>query len=478
MLLSKSKYMKGLQCDRLLWFDSRKKLPEYSEADKMKFEEGHDFEEYAHKLFPKGVNLTDKDFGNNLKKTKKAIENKQTCFEAGVAFNNYYSRSDILEYKNNAWNLYEIKSSNDKKPEHIEDLAFQKFILESIGLKIKNIYVITLNRDFVKKGKIDPKELTKIHDVTSEVNHITAVEQRAKRFFNIILSEDIPEIDLSRSCNSPYECPLKDQCWSSLPENNVFLLTNHHQYWKWFHAGIEDLKDVPMDELKPKDEIITKATLKKKPYVNKEEIKKFLDDLKYPLYHFDFETFQSGVPKFDNTKPWQQIPFQYSLHVQDEDNNVIHYEFLSDSDKDPRKALLEQLQTEIGTEGDIIVFNQTFEIKRFEELARDFPEHKEWINKVISRIVDLASPFNRFLYYNPKQEGSKSLKKVLPALTDRSHNELEITNGGDASALFYYSHIKNEIKKTKELRENLLKYCELDTEAMILIVNKLKELVE
>ena len=174
----------------------------------------------------------------------------------------------------------------------------------------------------------------------------------------------------------------------------------------------------------------------------------------------------------------QKIPFQYSFHIQHEDNRIKHYEYLADGNEDPRKALLNTLKEIIGDKGDIIVYHQTFEIGRLKELAKDFPEHKEWILNALDRIKDLEMPFKRLYYYNPLQEGRSSIKKVLPAVTGKSYSELEINNGGDASMLYFYSHIKNELPNKEEIRKNLLKYCGLDTEGMVWIVNKLKKLVK
>tara|TARA_Y100000310_G_C20699915_1_gene828762 strand:- start:4718 stop:6163 length:1446 start_codon:yes stop_codon:yes gene_type:complete len=474
-LLTKSKYMTGQQCLRLLWHSTRKLLPEKTIAEKQKLSQGHEFEECAHKLFPDAVNLADIDFEDNLKKTKELIEQRKTIFEAGIKVDDLFLRADVFEPVGDGWNLYEIKASTKQKPEHIPDLAFQKFVCEKAGLNIKKCFVIFLNKEFVKKGDIDSKELATIEEVTEKVDLIDDVEKNAKLYLEIMNQEKTPDITISKNCNKPYPCDIKYDCWNTLPKNNVLHLTNWRVYWKLFDEGIIDLKDVPKDtKLTPKDQTILEGETENKIMISKEHIKHFLDSLNYPLCHLDFETFDTAVPIFDKSRPWQKMPFQYSVHIQPENGEIVHYEYLAQGDEDPRLKLLESLKEHTKNSGSVIVFNKSFEIGVLTKLAEDFPEHKEWIQDVLSRIIDLAVPFQSFYYYNPEQKGSYSIKKVLPAITGKSYSELEINNGGDASALYFYSHIKKEIDNKEKIRENLIKYCCLDTEGMVWIVNELK----
>jgi hypothetical protein len=477
-MLTKSKYMAGLKCLRYLWFCDRKKLPESSLLDKVLFEGGFEFETYARQFFPKAKDLSSLDFSDNITKTNELIKLKISIIEAGLSYENYYVRSDVLEHvKDNIWNLYEIKSTTSEKKYHYPDLAYQKFVCEKLGMTINGCFLLHLNKDFNKNGDIDFKELVVKVDVTNKVNEVTGIDEDSKRFLDVINSKDIPDIVISRNCKSPHVCPLKDECWSMLPKKNIFLLKDWRLYWKMCNQGLFDLKDIDEEiKLKPIDANIKDATLKNKVYMSKEHIKHFLNTIKYPIYHFDFETFSTAVPKFDESSPYQNIPFQYSLHVEQKTGKIKHFEYLATGDEDPRIKLLEQLKDEIGTKGSILTYNQSFEINVFRNLADDFPEHKVWIDNVLNRIQDLATPFKNFHYYNPKQEGRWSIKKVLPALTKLSYDDMDIGNGGDASALYYFSHIKKEIQGKKKIREDLLKYCELDTWAMVEILKRLLQI--
>tara|TARA_Y100000034_G_scaffold120273_1_gene163002 strand:+ start:7 stop:1509 length:1503 start_codon:yes stop_codon:yes gene_type:complete len=497
-LLTKSKYLTGTQCPRLLWLSSRKLLPEVSLSDRQRFSQGHEFETYAHKLFPKGVNLGELEFNDNIKKTSELVKKKKTIFEAGIQVDDLFLRADVLEFDKNGWNLYEIKASTKQKPQHIPDLAFQKYVLEKSGLVVKKCFVIFLNKEFIKKGKINSKKLCVVEDVTEKVDLVEDVEKNSKLFLKVMEGKK-PGICISKNCNKPYVCAVKDECWGTLPKNNVLLLTNWRVYWKLFADGVVDMKDIPEGtKLNAKDRIILEGTLKNKVIISKEKIKQFLKSLKYPLCHLDFETFDTAVPMFDKSRPYQKMPFQYSVHIQPKKGKLVHYEFLSEGG-DPRVELLKSLKKHTAGSGSVIVFNKSFEIGVLKKLLEDFPKEK-WISKVLLRIIDLADVFKNFYYYNPSQKGSYSIKKILPAVTGESYSALEIANGADASALYFISHVKKqstekdipskkEIKKKskaqkidipskKEIRSNLLKYCGLDTEGMVWVLRELEKLVE
>ena len=468
--------MNGLQCPRLLWHAYRKLTPEPSLSQEHTFAQGYDFEEYVKLLFPNSIELKSLEFNENLTKTKEAINNKQTIFEAGFKVDNLFVRSDLIKPNGSGWDLYEIKATTKVKPVHIQDLAFQKYVLEKAGLKIIHSFVICLNNEYVKQGEINPQELAKIEEVTFQVNTVEDIESNAKTAINVIEMKEYTDIPIGQHCNSPYDCPLKPICWSTLPENNVTQLTNWRVYWKLMDEGIEDIKDIPEGtKLSDKDQIIIKA-IEQSPQISKEHIKHFIESLNYPLYHFDFETFDTAVPLFDNSRPYQKIPFQYSLHIEQKDGTLEHREFLSE-EGDPRQKLLAQMKTDLEGTGDIIVFNKSFEKSVMTKLAEDFPEHKEWLTQAIDRLVDLADPFRSFYYYNNSQKGSYSIKKVLPAITGKGYDTLELANGADASAQYFYSHIKPRLENKEQIRKNLIEYCTLDTEGMVWILEELKKIV-
>jgi hypothetical protein len=471
--------MNGQQCPRLLWFSSRHQLPELSLYDQHKFAQGRDFEKYVKKLFPDGIDLSDFSYGKNIKETQNLIRQGRIIFEASMVYKNLLFKGDILESTDDGWNLYEMKSSTKVKDEYIPDMASQKYICEKNGIKIKNCFIEYINKDYIKQGNVIPNELVLQQDVTDDVNQINDIEENSERYIEIIEQDKPPEISISIKCNKPYTCPLKDECWGSLPQYHVLQLTNWRKYWELYEEGILDIKNIPKDEIlsSNKDRLIKEAVDGNKIIINKNKIRNFLKELQYPLYYLDFETYDTAIPIFNQSKPYQKIPFQYSLHIQDENNKVKHFEFLARRGKDPRPELLVRLKKEIGQTGNIIVFNKTFEISVLKKLAEDFPGYESFIENTINRIIDLAEPFKNYDYYNPVQKGRYSLKAVLPAITGKGYSNLEIGNGTDASMKYFYSHIKDDLKNIDEIRKNLLKYCGLDTEGMIWIIDELKKIV-
>ncbi len=211
-----------------------------------------------------------------------------------------------------------------------------------------------------------------------------------------------------------------------------------------------------------------------------EAIKGFLASLEYPLYYMDFETISPAVPLFDGTRPYQNTPFQFSVHVvRDAKSKPEHYSFLAEGTQDPRPRLLEELQKSLGDSGSIIAYNKGFEEGILRDLGKAFPEYEDWINHVLNRMVDLLTPFRNFNYYHPSQKGSASLKSVLPAVTGKGYENLDIAEGMLASHKFEevtYGEVSEE--ERNKVRSDLEKYCERDTEGMIWIVEKLFEFTE
>ena len=276
---------------------------------------------------------------------------------------------------------------------------------------------------------------------------------------------------------------MKDECWAFLPEQNVFTLTRGGELAEsLLSRGIIDITDIPEGtRLNDKQRIQYDCAVCGNPHIRPTEIQRFLNSLKYPLYFMDFETFQTAVPLFDNTKPYQQIPFQFSVHVvRSPGREPEHYEYLHSGTSDPRPRFLEELRRVMGTEGSVLVYNQSFEQGRLNEAASVFPEHVCWIENVCKRMVDLIVPFRSFDFYHPNQCGSASLKYVMPALTGIGYADLEINEGGLASVKYLEMMLNKGLSATQrdKIREDLLVYCGQDTGGMISIFKRLENLTD
>lgn len=478
--LSKSSYINGLQCPKYLWIKMNKpeKIPEDDREAKYRYEQGDLVGELAKKVFPSGINIPTENMAESLKASKRLLKKRKPLFEAAFLIDKLYARADILKPVNkDEWDIIEVKSSTKLKDVHYDDVSFQKHVYEKTGLKIRKCFLMHINTKYIRKGKISPKKLFIIEEITEEVDKcIKGIEGRIKAMFEIIRLKRCPKAHVGPHCSKPYGCPV--DCWDKLSDATVFdLRGSGKRQYELYDKGILVIEDIPDDyELNTNQEIQRKCARTKKPYVNKPEIRKFLKKLKKPLYYLDFETISSGIPIFDNSRPYQNIPFQFSLHVVDK--AVTHHSFLASGSDDPRLELLKELKKVLGTKGSIVAFCAGFEKGVLTELADAFPKYKGWVDGVLKRFVDLNEPFKNFYYYTHKQKGSSSLKKVLPALVGKDYSGLEISNGGDASLSFFeitFGDVSDE--ERQKVRDALEEYCGLDTEAMIWIVEKLRGLL-
>ncbi len=435
----------------------------------------------AKKLYPGGIDVPTEDFMGNIAMTKELLQQRKPLFEAGVLSGQIYSRADIVNPVNeDEWDIIEVKSSTSVKEVNLQDVAFQKLCWEDSGVKIHKCFLACINNQYVRNGEINPAELFTVQDISDEVAATSeGIRDRIDQMLGIIGEPICPEVVIGPQCTNPYACALTE-CWDGLPEHNVFTLyyggKKSHELYR---SGVIDIADIPAGyKLNGKQSIQCACVASDTPYVNKESIKQFLSGLEYPLYYLDFETFGTAIPLFDGTRPYQNVPFQFSLHVQETpDSELKHFSFLAEGKQDPRPSLLASLSRLIGTSGSVIAYNASFEEGILADLGRAFPQYANWTADVISRLVDLIVPFRGFSYYHPLQKGSASLKSVLPAVTGLGYEGMPVANGNDASLAFLTITLENvapeEIART---RADLLTYCKMDTEGMVRIVERLGEL--
>ncbi len=483
-LLSKSKYLSGLQCPKLLWvqFHEPERIPETDPVTQHIFDQGHLVGELAKKLFPSGIDLPTDDFIDNIRQAKTLFEQRKPLFEAGIMAGRIYSRVDVLNPVNeDEWDIIEVKSSTSVKDVHIDDVAFQRYCCNQSGLSIGKCYLALINRHYVKDGEIDPQGLFIIHDVTAEVEEASVdIQDRIENILEVIKQENCPEMIIGPHCTNPYDCPLTE-CWDVLPEHNIFTLYyGGKKSGELYSNGVLNITDIPDSfKLNGKQQIQRSCVTTGKPHIDTEAVKQFLSSLQYPLYYLDFETIGPAVPIFDGTRPYQDTPFQFSLHVvTDEGLQPEHFSFLAIGTSDPRPAFLDELSKVLGSTGSVVVYHQGFEEGILRDLGKAFPEYDGWISQVCERLVDLLEPFRSFYYYHPLQKGSASLKRVLPAITGRGYEGLDIADGQAASIAYQavtYGDVPEEIRD--KVRADLEKYCGRDTEGMIWIVDKLKQCI-
>lgn len=485
--LSKSQFIRGLQCHKSLYL--HKYCPELkdeiSEQQEAAFQSGKDVGIYAQKLFPNGVEIPfdDVTLSDQLSRTAKEIENgTMVIYEAAFSFDNIFVKVDILRKHEDKWEIYEVKNSTSVKDVYHNDIAVQYYVLKGSGLPVSKAFLVHINNQYVKNGDIEVDKLFSVQDFTDDViDNQGFVEDEIKKMREM-LTGDAPNIDIGKHCSDPYGCDFYGHCWQHIPESSIFSLKGSGlKKFDLYRQGIIRLEDIPRDILPRNQGIQLEGALDKKNITNKTAVKEFLDTLWYPICFLDFETtLWVSIPIFDGTRPYQQIPFQYSLYyLADENAELKHYEYLAPANIDPRKGLLEKLLSEIPEDACVLVYNKTFETRILNELIPMFPEYKPKTEKIITNIRDLMIPFISKDIYRWEMEGSYSLKDVLPALVpELKYEGMEISNGGMASSAWLSLWELEDSREIKAIRNALLEYCKLDTFGMVKMLEKLKEMCQ
>ena len=483
--LSKSKYCKGIQCKKILWLDKYKPDEKVDTARKSVLENGTRIGILAKGLFGQYEDIPySEDLSLMIKKTNELLKNKPNIItEASFEYNHNFCSVDILKNDIDGVEIYEVKSSSDISQIYYDDVFYQYYVLTNLGLNVKKASIVYINKNYIRHGALDIHKLFNIEDVTdlakSNLPNIKNNIDDINNFINKYNKDNEPEVPLSISCFEPYLCSYWQYCTKALPKPNVFDIANMKTInkLKYYNLGLISFDDLKNNNMNPKFlEQINFELENLEPKINKEAIKNLMDSLKYPLYFIDYETIQLAVPEYEGTKPYQQLPFQYSLHIiRDEDAKTIeHKEFLAQiDDKDFLRHFAQSMIKDIPDNGSVIIYNNSFEPSRNRELARMFPDLADELNRINTQIVDFLVPFRRRDYYMKEFEGSYSIKKVLPALypddSELDYHSLPVVHNGEEASDTFLS-LKGKSKEEQEtLRNGLLVYCKLDTLAMVKI---------
>jgi len=481
--LSKSLFIKGLQCHKLLYL--QKNCPELkdeiSDSQEAMFAGGSDVGILAWQLFPGGIEIPYEGLSHQeqLDMTQiKIKEGQKTIYEATFSHQGVFVKVDILHKGKKGWDIYEVKASTKVKDVHIEDVAVQYYVVSGTGLPVSRVYVVHINNKYVRKGDIEVNKLFTKEDLTEDVIEKQSPVKKEIKKQKHMLQGNEPDIAIGPHCDDPYTCDFHGHCWDHVPEDSVFDIRGRIDSFSLYNEGYLSMYDVPKERLKPDQIMQIESNRSNLVKTDRKVIQAFLKTLKYPLSFFDFETFNTAIPPYDGIKPYQQIPFQYSLHILEKpDGKLWHYEFLAMPHQDPREELINNLVNQIPDKGSVFVYNQSFEIGILQNLAKLFPQQKKKIEKIINNVVDLMVPFKNRDIYHWQMNGSYSLKFVLPAMVpELSYEHLDVSDGGmamEAYAAMNQTYDKREIAR---IRKNLLEYCKLDTLAMVEILKKLWQL--
>ena len=507
--ITKTDYLSFRFCRKDLWLqknkpDEFKRLPPSAFQLEI-IKEGTEVDKEAHNLFEKGIDISGSqdeavaETNFHLNDEKKP----EILFQAAIRVENYYIRTDILKWnkKLNGYELYEVKATTKIKREkfnnHVYDLAFQYNVCKLFGLKIVKIGVIYLNSKYKKSGEINYHDLLKTEDITNEIEEISDLVKEEMKLMNDYLKG--PE---ERYCQCRYRtrndnnhCSTFNYSNPDVPDYAIHDISriSAKKLSYLVEENILNIKDVPENlKLSNNQELQVQSAQLNKPIINKEEIYEFLSQIRYPIYFLDYESYLPAIPWFNNYGPYQNIVFQYSLHILEKEmpnganldwlnENIKHTEFLHQNNSDPSQDITNSLERDIlRNDGSVIVWHQPFEKGRNKELGVLQPLKKQFMEEINDRIIDLKEVFSKSMYVDPKFRGSASIKKVLPVLApDLSYKNLVINNGADANKI-WGKMIKKELSEDeiKDTVKNLLIYCKQDTFAMVRIWQVLKNLFD
>jgi len=499
-MLSKSLYVKGLQCQKLLWlYKHNKAVITPPNADtKLRFDQGNTVGGLACSLFPDGrkISFNGTTFNQKVVLTREWINaGVETIFEATFRLSD--ATSDILVMvdcldtsEGGSYIVHEVKSSTKVKDIYKHDAAIQYYTLKKLGMYVVKTFITILNKDYIRGDDLDVEQLFTHVDVTDDVIALQDdIPYYLDRFQEILENTNEPDVDIGAHCKKPYPCDAIDYCWKqqrSIPEYsvfNVFPMNKNTKSVQLYKYGIVDVEDIPDDmSLTERQQSKVDRWKSYKNVVNKEAIKNFVGSISYPIYHFDFETMGPAIPEFKGMKPYGKYPFQYSLHIEQEDGSLEHKEYLATPGQDPRKEIAKRMVEDIPKDACIMAFNTSFEKSIIRTLADNCPVYAGHLMNIHDNFIDLALPFQKGYYWIPEMQGHYGLKYVLPAIVtemkDAYPNLDGVHNGGDAMRMFAELGRATDPHEIIKIKTALLEYCKLDTYAMVMILRSLKELVD
>ena len=484
--ISKSQYLKGVQCPKALWYYRHRPdlAPEVSDNQQALFDAGHEVGELAQQYFSGGIEITEEyyEIAKAIGSTEKAIaEGRKVVYEAtACSEDGAYSRIDILKKVRGSdrWDMIEVKMSTGVKDYHLDDMSLQRYAFEGAGYSIRKSILMHINNQYVRSGDIDIKELFTLEDCTQMVrSRMIDVSGKVEQLIAMLNSPLEPTVEIGEHCYDPFECDYTHHCRQHIPDYSVYNIFKGAKLEALLSDDILEIEDVPDGfEVSERQAIEVQAVKNGGVHVDSGRIREFLNQIEYPLYYLDYETINSAVPLYDHSRPYQQIPFQFSLHIQAEKGGAVeHTEFLYTGNGDPRPEFITELIRKCGARGSVVVYNQGFESRINRELGENFPEHKPALDAISDRMIDLLIPFRSRMLYHPDMQGSASLKAVLPAFVpDLSYTDLSIGDGDTASNR-YLCCAKGVVdeKTREEIFGDLKVYCHQDTLAEVKLLDVL-----
>lgn len=491
MIITKSDFKIFQSCLECFWLykKDRSKIPDsqLTEFTKALAEEGDRVEEYARLLFGGGILINERG-EDGVKMTQTLMTSEKILFQAGFLTDNLYSRCDVIKWNEEleSWDIYEIKASTSKeviKADHYWDIAFQEEVLRRANIAVGNLYLVELDTGYVRNGKLDVSQLFSIKDITEEIATMQEEVGIAIECANLVLGKST----IPKSCNCNFKvsskhCLAFDYFHPEIPEYSIYDIArvSSSKLEGFIFDSITAISEVP-DDYELTDIQYNQVLVNNNEFeiYNSTAIEAEIKQLVYPLYFLDYETFPAAIPVFDKCYPYQQVPFQYSLHILNKPGGVLkHCEYLHVENGPPIPALAMKLGQDIGAKGSVIVWNKSFEAKVNKDIAMQVPELKPFLLGLNDRMYDLEDIFRKQYVVMREFKGKTSVKMILPALIPTlSYSKLSIQDGGAASNSWksvYFGDL--DTSESDKIISDLFAYCRLDTLAMVEILDTLQNI--
>ena len=475
--LSKSTYLIGSQCHLRLWrhFHARHLAAPVGETKQLTFNIGHEVGELACRRYPDGhlIAHDHRHVSEALAETRRVLDagTAPVLFEPAFEHEHVFARPDVLErLPGGGWRLVEVKAVLDPRGVHVLDVAIQLWVLRGAGLDVREAGVLTLNRGYVYDGaRLDVDALFKLHPVLDEASALLdGIGAQVRQMRTVLARAEAPAVATGPHCTKPHHCDYHAHCVHNQPAHGIEELPKISAFLraKLHSAGIHEIKDIPEDfPLRYLHRVVRKAVLQGRIQVHG-RLGRALAGIKPPVRHLDFETFAQAIPRFAGTRPFQPIPFLFSVHAERDGEAPAHTDYLYEGEDDPRPTLVEHLLDALGQEGSICVYSH-YEGRMLRDLAAAVPHRADALAALQPRLFDLW-PVVRYNCYHPEFRGSFSLKEVLPALVPGlGYDDMAIADGRTASPLYLHALANNDATERQQTFAALRAYCQRDTLAMV-----------
>ncbi len=477
-MLTKSKYLNGLQCVKRLWLEENapQRVAASGGMQDISRLQGNQIGRLARARYPGGILIGGAGL-EAVRHTQTAIRNGATClFEAAFVYDDILVRCDILrKLPGGRWELIEVKSTTTVKRHHLHDAAVQKYVVSGAGLAVQAVKLMYVN----SQGCVFP-DLASFFCETDVTRAVARLVRRLPKKVQTLRAHlarpAVPDVLIGAHCTYPYLCPARSLCWQDVPPESIFTIPrlSARKIKALVRRGILSIHDIPTDfPLSPPQRAYVERVWAGTPWIDRRAIAKRLGELRFPVYFFDFETYAYAVPRFWGMRPYQQLPFQYSLHVLEADGTVCHVDYLHTDGSDPRTPLAYALVNHIGPVGSVVVYNARFERSVLRDLAHTQPVYRRRLRGIMARLWDQWEIFQHH-YLDPRFEGSNSIKRVLPVLAPHlSYADLTVKRGDQAQVVWGEMIACDDPERKAHLAQALRAYCHRDTLAMLEIHNAL-----